>query len=307
MANQSEIIIREGSVYTLYQHGENQVRFHDRGMISAADGERYEHIPGLAPLRMRQTVLAMNYLKNAGLPVAFERAEGTEGMICPLVKMIPLEVVVRRALIGSYLKRHPEQEPAWLLLTPVIEFFHKQTYDTRVGRLVDGNELRKLGAAEIKRLKKAKLIFPDPFIFPKDDAWNLYDAQASLSTQKVLARISPEFGNAGEKNILSLAHSAFSLLKEAFNRVDGLKLGVADDCEVVALADIKFEFGVNEYGQLVLADVVNLDSMRLIVNGDLGPNMRHISKQKFRDGGTAADVLKVYEQGTKAFELAFAS
>ncbi len=306
MARKLKEILHEGSVYTLTKFAENAVRFHDRGMISAGDGERYEHINGLDVLRAQQTCLAMNYLKLCRVPIAFSYAYTEWGMVCPLVKMIPLEVVVRGALIGSYLKRHPTQKPQWVVGPPKVEFFHKQTYDRRTGTMIDGNDLRQLGPDEVKRLKEEGLVFPDPLILFQENTWSLHDAKAPLDSTSPLVYITPVCSHEEVQKIHELAKQAFTLLSEALRRVNGRLLGIADDCRTLALADIKFEFGYRvDTGELVLADVVNLDSMRLIVNRDLGPTMRHISKQVFREGALKTDVLKVYQQGLSAFKQAF--
>ncbi len=293
----------EGSVYQVKRVRSGIITMTDKGTISAYDGERYEHIPGLAEVRMAQTVHALTYLTRLGVPTSFIKAEDATTIQCVEAHLFPLEVVVRKALIGSHLKRYPEAKPRWLPSKEVlVEFFHKQTFDARVGKLVDGNSLRQLGSAEIKRLKAEKKVFPDPFIVPGDHQWQVYDAAAPMEKQKkALLSIPPLLTREQRDKVAHMAAFAVKVLGKAFEHVNCNRLGIPD-CTALRMADIKFEFGIAPWGDIILCDVVNLDGMRLIINGKLGPNMRHLSKQVFRDGGSKAEVLKVYQQGLKAFE-----
>ena len=49
-------------------------------------------------------------LKEAGIPVAFTKQISDTEFLAPECKMIPLEVIIRRYAVGSYLKRYPNLE-----------------------------------------------------------------------------------------------------------------------------------------------------------------------------------------------------
>src|SRR5512141_537030 len=53
------------------------------------------------------TSAVFSLLKNAGIPVAFERRLSDTEFLAPECAMIPLEVIIRRYGVGSYLKRFP--------------------------------------------------------------------------------------------------------------------------------------------------------------------------------------------------------
>ena len=292
--------IYNGSVYEVSEAGPYHLKLKDTGYISAHDGERYEHIQGLAKERTTQTSCAMRFLAKAGVANAYISKLNPTSIRCDQADMLKLEVVGRGCGIGSFAQRNPRLKVEWFK-TPVVEVFHKQTFDTRTGKLEDGNQYRTLGAAEVKRLKDAKIIFPDPLIIPGEDGWTLFDASAPTEFEKPLAVIPPVVSMEEYSTIANEALRAYLSLNQAFARVDCGRLRV-DGLNSVALADIKFEFGYRRKdGKLLLCDVVNLDSLRLVYNGTLGPAMKHLSKQRFRDGDKPADVLKVYQQGTELF------
>lgn len=294
--------VYEGSVYRVTRVRDGFVTLTDKGTISAYDGERYEEIPGLAEVRTAQTVCAMEFMARHNLPLSYVRQESPTTILCLETSLFPLEVVARRATIGSYLKRNPRALPAWVPDGRIIvEYFHKQTYDVKKRRLVDGSELRKLGKDEVKRLKAEKLMFPDPYLRATEDGWKLFDATEPQSAAKPLATIPPVLSPEEHGKVSSTAAYATQLLSYAFGKVQCEDIGVPD-CTSLALADIKFELGRTQWMDLLIADVVNLDSLRLIINGEVGPGMRHLSKQVFRDGGSADEVLEVYKQGLRVFE-----
>src|SRR6185295_3594617 len=56
------------------------------------------------------------------------------------------------------------------------------------------------------------------------------------------------------------------------------------------LADFKVEFGYDTKGRLLLADVIDNDSWRVVDNGS------YIDKQVYRDGGALDDVAAKYRR-----------
>ncbi len=59
------------------------------------------------------------------------------------------------------------------------------------------------------------------------------------------------------------------------------------------LVDFKLEFGFDKSNNLVLADELSGDTMRVLING------RHLDKELFRKGASAMDLVKSYEEMNK--------
>jgi len=55
----------------------------------------------------KTTCQVFQLLKDAGLPVAFKQQLSPLEFLAPVCQMIPLEVIIRRYAVGSYLKRFP--------------------------------------------------------------------------------------------------------------------------------------------------------------------------------------------------------
>jgi phosphoribosylaminoimidazole carboxylase PurE protein len=75
-----------------------------------------------------------------------------------------------------------------------------------------------------------------------------------------------------------IARHAFLVLEKAWQLEGG------------TLVDFKVEFGFDSQGRLLLADVVDNDSWRVLENG------AYIDKQVYRDGGALDDVAEKYRQ-----------
>ncbi len=61
----------------------------------------------------------------------------------------------------------------------------------------------------------------------------------------------------------------------------------------LTLVDFKLEFGSDGSNNLVLADELSGDTMRVLING------RHLDKELFRRGASAMDLVKSYEEMNK--------
>ena len=75
-----------------------------------------------------------------------------------------------------------------------------------------------------------------------------------------------------------IARQAFLVLEKAWQLEGG------------TLVDFKVEFGFDAKGNLLLADVIDNDSWRVLENG------AYIDKQVYRDGGALDDVAAKYRQ-----------
>src|SRR5450631_268740 len=233
--------------------------------ITAGDGAKHDIIPDKGRLATATTCNVFRLLKACGLPVAFVEQDGPISFVAPKCDMLPYEVVVRREAHGSYLKRNPHLAKGQLFPQALVEFYLK-TKD--------------------KNWKGKPLIADDPFMQFAEDAKQirLFNPAKPLQGQEpflVLAG-SEVFGRDDEGQIFPemrrIARQAFLVLEKAWQLEGG------------TLVDLKVEFGFDSKGGLLLADVIDNDSWRVLEGGS------YIDKQVYRDGGALDDVVAKYRR-----------
>ncbi len=233
--------------------------------ITAGDGAKHDIIPDKGRLATRTTCNVFRLLKACGLPAAFVRQEGPNSFIAQNCTMLPYEVVVRREAHGSYLKRSPHFAKGQLFPKLIVEFFLKTKDKNWKGKpLIADDPLMQYedGATQIRLFNPAKPILgQEPFlvldakdVFSRDAEWKIF----------------PEMRR--------IARHAFLVLEKAWQ------------LEAGRLVDFKVEFGFDRKGNLLLADVIDNDSWRVIEGG------HDIDKQVYRDGGALDDVAAKYRQ-----------
>jgi phosphoribosylaminoimidazole carboxylase / phosphoribosylaminoimidazole-succinocarboxamide synthase len=231
--------------------------------ITAGDGAKHDIIPDKGRLATATTCNVFRLLKACGLPVAFVEQDSAISFVAPKCDMLPYEVVVRREAHGSYLKRNPHLSKGQLFPQALVEFYLK-TKD--------------------KNWKGKPLIADDPFMQFAEDAKQirLFNPAKPLQGQEpflVLAG-SEVFGRDDEGQIFPemrrIARQAFLVLEKAWQLEGG------------TLVDLKVEFGFDAKGGLLLADVIDNDSWRVLEGGS------YIDKQVYRDGGALDDVVAKY-------------
>ena len=233
--------------------------------ITAGDGAKHDIIPDKGRLATRTTCNVFRLLKACGLPAAFVRQEGPNSFIAQNCTMLPYEVVVRREAHGSYLKRSPHFAKGQLFPKLIVEFFLKTKDKNWKGKpLIADDPLMQYedGATQIRLFNPAKPILgQEPFlvldakdVFSRDAEWKIF----------------PEMRR--------IARHAFLVLEKAWQ------------LEAGRLVDFKVEFGFDRKGNLLLADVIDNDSWRVIEGG------HYIDKQVYRDGGALDDVAAKYRQ-----------
>lgn len=215
-------------------------------------------------------------LNAAEIPTAFVKQLSDTEFLAEKCAMIPLEVVVRRYAVGSYLKRHPELEKLagetpYRFETQLVEFFLKTTK----GGLKDAQGVIVEGLDP----KKGE---EDPFIQnPHDSAWKLvhpkkpdFDPESSLNRTVEAKRI---LGSGTIAEMESAIVKALLTLESFFAKHD------------FKLIDFKIEFGMTEDGRVVVSDVIDNDSWRL-----RDKNWNDVSKQSFRDGEAMSSIEDKY-------------
>lgn len=231
--------------------------------ITAGDGAKHDVIPDKGRLANATTCNVFRLLKACGLPVAFVQQDSARSFIAPACQMLPYEVVVRREAHGSYLKRNPHIARGQLFPQLLVEFYLKTKDKSWKGKpLVSDDPLMLLAKGEIRLLNPAKPIpGQEPFLVLKE---------------------SEVFSHADEHDLFPemrrIAAHAFLVLEKAWQLEGG------------TLVDLKVEFGFDPKGTLLLADVIDNDSWRVVESG------AYIDKQVYRDGGALDDVAAKYRR-----------
>jgi phosphoribosylaminoimidazole carboxylase PurE protein len=161
------------------------------------------------------------------------------------------------------LKRNPHLSKGQLFPQALVEFYLK-TKD--------------------KNWKGKALIADDPFMQFAEDAKQirLFNPAKPLQGQEpfLVLPASEVFGRDQEGQIFPemrrIARQAFLVLEKAWQLEGG------------TLVDLKVEFGFDAKGGLLLADVIDNDSWRVLEGGS------YIDKQVYRDGGALDDVVAKY-------------
>jgi len=233
--------------------------------ITAGDGAKHDVIPDKGRLATLTTCNVFRLLKACGLPVAFIEQDGPVSFVAPNCTMLPYEVVIRREAHGSYLKRNPHLAKGQLFPQAIVEFYLK-TKD--------------------KNWKGQPLVADDPFILFADDgkSINLFNPAKPLPGQEpfLVLPTSAVFSRDDEAKFFPemrrIVRQAFLMLEKAWQLEGG------------RLVDLKVEFGFDTKGNLLLADVIDNDSWRVIEGGS------YIDKQVYRDGGALDDVAAKYRR-----------
>jgi len=231
--------------------------------ITAGDGAKHDVIPDKGRLANATTCNVFRLLKACGLPVAFVQQDSERSFMAPSCQMLPYEVVVRREAHGSYLKRNPHIAKGQLFPQVLVEFYLKTKDKSWKGKpLVADDPLIHFAKGEIHLLNPAKPIHGQaPFLVLKEaDVFSHADEQDLF----------PEMRR--------IASHAFLVLEKAWQLEGG------------TLVDLKVEFGFDPKGNLLLADVIDNDSWRVVESG------AYIDKQVYRDGGALDDVAAKYRR-----------
>ena len=260
-------VVAEGKTKTIHRiaGSTDLVALVSKDDITAGDGAKHDVIAGKGALANRTTCNVFRLLKACGLPVAFEEQDSTTSFVGPHCTMLPYEVVTRREAHGSYLKRHPELAKGQLFPKLIVEFYLKTKGKTWKGKPLVADDPLMIytdGDSRIPLFNPAKpllgqepfLVLSDAEVFDHKDEWKLF----------------PEMRR--------IARQAFLALEKAWQLEGG------------TLVDLKVEFGLDSKGRLLLADVIDNDSWRVLENG------AYLDKQVYRDGGALDTVVEKYRR-----------
>ncbi|HWH07096.1 MAG TPA: phosphoribosylaminoimidazolesuccinocarboxamide synthase [Candidatus Paceibacterota bacterium] len=269
-----EVAANEGKTKLVKPLGFGRVLITSKDDLTAGDGKRHEVIPGKGAVANQTTVNVFDLLRAAGLPLAYIAHYDDVSFVAEGCRMLPWEVVVRRQARGSILEREPKLADGEYFDPPRVEFYLKTSDRT----------WRKRRTGEV-----LKLPCDDPYAEIIEDLILLYRPSEPYGQDSYFASLDDKDVHAeGDyyrvKEMAAIALRAFLVLEAAFRRVS----------KYAYLNDFKVEFGVNQHGRLLLADVIDCDSWRLIFYDE------HLDKQPFRNGESPDRTLRRYK---KALEL----
>jgi len=259
--------VTEGKTKTIHllKDGSDLVTVRSKDDITAGDGAKHDVIAEKGRLANQTTCNVFRLLKACGLPVAFVEQESATSFIAPKCTMLPYEVVVRREAHGSYLKRNPHLAKGQLFPQLLVEFYLKTKDKNWKGKPLIADDPFMQFAEDAKQIRLFNPAKPlpgqDPFlVLPASEVFDRADEWKSFPEMRRIAR------------------QAFLALEKAWQLEGG------------RLVDLKVEFGFDTKGNLLLADVIDNDSWRVIEGGG------YIDKQVYRDGGALEDVAAKYRR-----------
>ena len=239
------------------------VRVVSNSNLSAYNGKRRAVLQGKDILATTTTVKVFQLLR-PHVPLAFIGPVGENEFRAWLCTMLPFEIVVRRVALGSYLPRNPTVPEGTILNGPVVEFHLKTT-----GR----------------KFKDIEFLDDDPIITTYDDlCLTTCRSDLVVDDNPVLVPCSEiDWKNnsvyAVFEILKALARKVFAVLEKAWER------------QGCTLQDLKIECGFGPDGNILVADVIDADSWRL-----LGPDGKRLDKQPFREWEPMNVVAKIYAE-----------
>jgi len=262
--------LAEGKTKQLFGANQNNTLIYvvSKDDITAGDGAKHDIVRDKGKLSTQTTCNVFRLLQNAGIPkpfdipLAFIEQVSADAFLAYDCEMLPYEIVVRREAHGSYLKRNPGCEKGTYFADLISEVFLKTN-----GKVWGDYDLP----------------CDDPLlIIDHNGMICLHRPDIPVDTDAPFLRMKTEevFTQADELALIdrmqAIAKQVFSILELAWCRL-GHKL-----------VDFKVEFGMDEHGNLLLADVIDNDSWRLTKDG------AYVDKQVYRDGGEMSEVEAKY-------------
>jgi phosphoribosylaminoimidazole carboxylase/phosphoribosylaminoimidazole-succinocarboxamide synthase len=254
--------IREGKTKKVIPSTENPALaiIESKNDITAHNAIMHDVMTGKAECATDTTCNVFRLLAACGIPIAFKKQLDATRFVATYCDMIPYEVVIRREAHGSYLKRNPHVQKGTPFPQLVIEFFLK----------TPGKQWNNIAIPK-----------DDPYIQFKDNKAYLDCPDIPLHAQESFLILEdyplydkPQFF----ASIEQIARQTFLILERAWQNVGG------------TLVDLKIEFGFDASGNLLLADVIDNDSWRVVQHGN------YIDKQVYRDGANLDTVANLYQK-----------
>jgi phosphoribosylaminoimidazole-succinocarboxamide synthase len=234
--------------------------------ITAGDGKKHDVLKGKARLANETTVHVFELLKKNAIPLAYMSRYNDTAFLAHMCTMVPIEVVVRYQAYGSYLERNPKILRGSHITPRVVEFYYKTSGKQIAGESIECDDPLMLFEDHGKTIE---LYNPhEEVLFPMHVIRHMSILEKALLYSH-------------KQTMYDIAREVGSLLRRAWDREAG------------TLIDLKIEFGINYKGELVVADVIDCDSWRVVRMN------QQLSKQPYRDGAPLSEVLKMYKLAEK--------
>jgi RNA polymerase sigma factor (sigma-70 family) len=255
----------EGKTKIITDAGDGTVLILSKNDITAGDGAKHDVIEGKAASSTTTTSNIFRLLDNNRVPTHFVEQLDAVTFRARKVDMIPLELIARRIVTGSYLDRNPAIADGTVFAELVFEVFEKDdaNHDPLLEFDFANGVLRRFvpntkAAAELGNVHAGDLISEE----------TLSDSRYASVTSDVLEKLR------------DLTVRTFEIVEDAWASVGGTYF------------DFKIECGFDhETGALLVADVIDSDSGRLRF-GD-----KDMSKQAYRDGSQSLpDIKKNFDE-----------
>lgn len=254
-------VVAEGKTKIVEDAGNGEVFVRSKDDITAGDGAKHDMLNGKAAASTRTTGNVFRLLERHGIPTHFVDHVDDITFRARDVKMIPLELVARRYVTGSFRDRFPDLTEGAVLEQLVFEIFEKDDahHDPLLEFDFEAGVLRRY----VPNNKAAEAIGSDV------NAGDLISEEPLGESR--YADISPEL----IASLRSRTASAFEVIEIAWKQ------------QGAVYVDFKIECGFDrETGELLVADVIDSDSGRLRF-GEID-----MSKQSYRDGTAALPEIK---------------
>ncbi|GAB3387883.1 hypothetical protein GCM10027568_08140 [Humibacter soli] len=259
-------VVAEGKTKVIEEAGNGEVLVRSKDDITAEDGARHDVLDGKAAASTRTTENVFRLLERHGIPTHYVNGVDQVTFRARDVAMIPLELVARRYVTGSYRDRFPELAEGQRLDELVFEIFEKD--DAHHDPLLEFD----FGAGMLRR-------YVPSLVAAKASGHGARAGDLIGETplsESSYASVSPELIG----RLRGLTLSSFEVIEEAWKQQGGVYV------------DVKIECGFDrETGELLVADVIDSDSGRLRF-GDVD-----MSKQAYRDGtATLPEIKKKFDE-----------
>lgn len=220
----------EGKAKALYQtDNDDELLVVYSNQATAFNGEKKEQIEGKGLLNNEISSLIFEWLNLQGIKTQYVARVDETSQLVKKLKMLPVEVVVRNCVAGSFAKRFGLEEGS-PLAHPTVEFFYK---DDALG---------------------------DPFVNVSQlDALGILNEAEAVEVENLALHINAQ-------------------LVKLFDAIG------------ITLVDMKFEFGRNAAGEIILGDEVSPDTCRF---WDKKTNQK-LDKDNFRR--EIGSIIPVYEE-----------
>ncbi len=237
--------------------GEDWVVLEAKPDITAGDGKKHDTMAGKEEWATTTTCNVFELLRIAGIPVAYRRKVNATSFEALRCNMIPLEVVVRREAHGSCLERYPQFKKGDRFERLMVEWFLKTKNKQWEGLVLPADDPYMMTDGYIMNLCHPHQPLGDPFT-------GELNIPGSITPSRL-------------HQMAFWARLGFLILEDAWNSWG------------YRLVDYKIELGIGPKGELLVADVIDNDSWRLVNRrGD------YEDKQWYRDGGSLDEVAARY-------------